>query len=115
MTLTTAAPVTYGLDASIARFSVQRYQRMIEAGILTSEDKVELLEGYIVNRHSRTPLHDGSVHIMMQTLHEILPSSWLLRIKLTLELGDSQPEPDGTIVRDAGKAYFTRHPTPADV
>jgi hypothetical protein len=41
---TTAAPVTYGLDASMARFSVARYQRMIETGILTAEDKVELLE-----------------------------------------------------------------------
>jgi hypothetical protein len=42
----TAASVTYGHDASIARFSVDRYQRMIETGILTADDKVELLENY---------------------------------------------------------------------
>jgi hypothetical protein len=42
----TATPVTYGRDASIPRFSVDRYQRMIETGILTVEDKVELLENY---------------------------------------------------------------------
>ena len=44
----TATPVTYGLDAAIARFSVARYQKMIETGILTTEDKVELLENYVV-------------------------------------------------------------------
>ena len=37
MTPLTAQPVTYGLDASIARFSVARYQRMIEAGILDGD------------------------------------------------------------------------------
>jgi Uma2 family endonuclease len=114
MTPTAATPVTYGHDASMARFSVQRYQRMIEHGILTTTDKVELLEGYIVNRYPSTPLHDGSVHIMMEDLNQILPSGWDLRIKLTLELTDSQPEPDGAVVREAGKTYFFRHPNPAD-
>jgi hypothetical protein len=31
----TATPVTYGLDASFPRFTVARYQRMIETSILT--------------------------------------------------------------------------------
>ena len=44
----TVRPTTYGLDPSIARFSVDQYQRMIELGILTAKDKVELLENYIV-------------------------------------------------------------------
>ena len=50
-----AMPVTYGLDASTFRFSVARYQRMIETGILTSEDKVELLENYVVLKIPRNP------------------------------------------------------------
>ncbi len=44
----TESPVTYGRDPSTARFSVARYQRMIEAGIIKPEDKVELLENYVV-------------------------------------------------------------------
>ena len=43
MTTASATAVTYGHDAAIARFSVARYQKMIETGIVTSEDKVELL------------------------------------------------------------------------
>src|SRR5262245_41445059 len=115
MTPTTTTSVTYGLDPTTMRFSVQRYQRMIEAGILTSDDKVELLEGHLVYRQPRTPLHDGSVQYMMPGLNRVLPSGWQLRIKLTLELADSQPEPDGAIVRDAGREYFSRHPRAADV
>jgi hypothetical protein len=56
-----ATAVTYGHDAAIARFSVARYQRMIEAGILTSEDKVELLENYVVLKMPRNPPHDGTI------------------------------------------------------
>ncbi len=51
----TATPVTYGRDASIARFSVARYQKMIEVGILTSKDKVELLENSVVLEMPRDP------------------------------------------------------------
>ena len=39
-----ATPTTYQDAASLARFSVRRYQQMIEIGVLTPEDKVELLE-----------------------------------------------------------------------
>ena len=39
MTPTTAQPVTYGHDASIARFSVSLYQRVVEVGIVKPEDK----------------------------------------------------------------------------
>ncbi len=51
----TAMPVTYGQDASIARFSVARYQKMIETGFIKPEDKVELLENYVVLKMGRTP------------------------------------------------------------
>jgi hypothetical protein len=57
----TATPVTYGLDASIPRFSLARYQRMIETGILTPEDKVELLENYMVLKMPRNPRHDSTI------------------------------------------------------
>jgi Uma2 family endonuclease len=115
MTPLTVQPVTYGLDASIARFSVERYQRMIEASILTDEDKVELLEGYIVLTPPRNPLHDGTIGLLERPLFERLPEGWDLRILSTVVLSDSQPEPDFAIVRGNARTYFSRHPGPADV
>src|SRR5712691_9106553 len=96
---TTATPVTYGLDASIARFSVARYQKMIEVGILTSEDKVELLENYVVLKMPRNPPHDGTIQLITETLTPAVPPGWRLRVQLTVVLADSQPEPDFSIVR----------------
>src|SRR5215510_8038181 len=112
---TTATPVTYGLDASIARFSVARYQRMIEAGILTAEDKVELLENYVVLKMPRNPPHDGSVQLVSETLFPVIPQGWRLRVQLTVVLPDSQPEPDFAIVRGNARTYMARHPGPPDI
>jgi Uma2 family endonuclease len=111
----TATPVTYGLDASIARFSVARYQRMIETGILTSEDKVELLENYVVLKMPRNPPHEGTIQLVGEALAPAIPPGWRLRVQLTVVLTDSQPEPDCTIVRGDARTYLTRHPGPADV
>jgi Uma2 family endonuclease len=111
----TATPVTYGLDASIPRFSVARYQKMIEAGILTSEDKVELLENYVVLTMPRNPPHDGTVQLVTEALASRVPPAWRLRVQLTAVLADSQPEPDFAIVRGDARTYLARHPGPGDV
>lgn len=111
----TATPVTYGLDASIARFSVARYQRMIEAGILTPEDKVELLENYVVLKMPRNPPHDGTIQLIDEALAPKIPAGWRMRIQSTVVLSDSQPEPDFAIVRGNARTYLARHPGAADV
>ena len=105
---------TSGDDDSPARISVARYQKMIEAGILTSEDKVELLEHYVVLKMPRTPPHDGTIDVVDAALSPLIPKGWRLRCHLSLVLADSQPEPDFTIVRGDARTYLTRHPTAAD-
>src|SRR5262249_27239198 len=114
MTLT-ANPVTYGLDASIARFSVARYQRMVETGILTADDRVELLENYVVMKMPHNPRHDGTIDLVKAALDGKLPPGWLLRIQQAIVLGDSLPEPDFAVVRGTPRSFLTRHPTPSDV
>ncbi len=110
-----ATPVTYGLDASIPRFSVARYQKMIDAGILTSEDKVELLENYVVLKMPRNPPHDGTIQRINRRFMPAIPQGWCLRVQLTVVLTDSQPEPDIAVVRGDDQTYMSRHPSPADV
>src|SRR3954465_1565741 len=114
MSTGTTTSTTYGDAASLAKFSVARYQRMIESGVLTSEDKVELLENYVVLKMPRNPPHDGTIDLLKAALPGRVPSGWLLRIQQTLVLSDSQPEPDFAIVRGTPRSYLTRHPGPAD-
>lgn len=113
-TATPATPTTFGLDASVPRFSVARYQRMIEAGILTPEDKVELLENYVVLKMPRNPPHDGTIQFITESLGPVVPQGWRLRAQLSLVLSDSQPEPDFTMVRGDARTYLARHPVAAD-
>lgn len=115
MTPVTAQPITYGTDASFPRFSVARYQRMIEAGILTPDDKVELLENRLVLKMPRNPEHDGTIQLITPTLGRLVPAGWSVRVQLSLELSDSQPEPDFAVVRGSVRAYLRRHPRATDV
>ncbi len=106
--------VTYGLDASIARFTVGRYQKMIDSGAITSEDKVELLENYVVLKIPRNPPHDGTIDLIKAAFAS-LPTGWLLRVQQAVALADSQPEPDFAIVRGTPRSYLARHPLATDV
>src|SRR5262245_14042320 len=110
----TAQPVTYGSDASMARFSVARYQRMIEAGILTPEDKVELLENCVVLKMPRNPPHDSTIQHMLEKLFILRPPGWGLRVQAALTLADSQPEPDFALVRGSAADYSQQHPSSGD-
>lgn len=113
-TVTIPQPATYGRDASIAKFSVVKYQRMTEEGILTSEDKVELLENYVVLKMSKNPPHDGTIDLVKAALGA-LPSGWMLRVQQSIELPDSQPEPDFAVVRGNARSFLVRHPTVAEM
>src|SRR5437763_7813102 len=114
MTLT-AEPVTYGRDSSIGQFAVARYQCMVETGILTAEDKVELLENYVVLKMPRNPRHDSTLQRMLRPLFGALPAGWGLRVQSAIALTDSQPEPDFALARGTAADYETHHPGPADV
>lgn len=114
MSTGTAQSVTYGLDASYPRLSVARYQRMIENGSITAEDKVELLENWVVLKMPRNAPHNGTVLRINRRLGQWLPTGWDFQCQGTVVLTDSQPEPDFTVLRADPDDYTTRNPTAAD-
>ena len=97
------------------KVSVARYQKMIETGILTADDKVELLENYLVLKTTRNPPHDSVLQRMLRPLLRLIPMKYDLRVQSAITLADSQPEPDGAVVLAEPSSYQTRHPSPADV
>jgi Uma2 family endonuclease len=115
MTTATATPITYGLDASIPRFSVARYQHMIETGALDDNDKMELLENYLVLKMPQNPPHSGTLDLVSGTVGSVLPPGWYQREQKAVVLSDSQPEPDDAVVRGNRRSYLSRHPGPADI
>jgi|SRR5262245_37873344 len=97
------------------RFSVDQYHRLIETGILTADDRVELLEGWIVEKMSRNPPHDSAVSRMNRLLSRLLPDDWTLRVQSAITLRGSEPEPDFAIARGPDATYDRRKPVPRDL
>ena len=98
------------------RLSVGEYHAMIRAGILTPEDRVELLDGYLVAKMPQNPPHSSTVGRLTEDLARLVPAGWRLRIQLpvTLTAGENEPEPDAALVRGDRRAFDARNPTPAD-
>jgi Uma2 family endonuclease len=99
----------------VYRFTVKQYHRMIEAGILTNNDRVELLQGWIVPKMAQMPLHAGTITRITRRLAPLLPSEWLLRVQSAITLPQSEPEPDLAIARGPEEIYLRRHPGPRDI
>lgn len=109
-----ATPPVPALTRAPYRFTVAQYQRMIATDVLTADDKVELLEGLVVQKMSRNPPHDSIISVINEILPALLPPGWCVRPQLGLALIDSQPEPDIVVARGRCRDYVTRHPTAAD-
>lgn len=104
-----------GTMAGFRRFSVAEYHKLIEIGILTEDDNLELLEGYLVHKMSRNPPHDATLQLIQDMLPRLLPAGWCLRMQSAITLAGSVPEPDGAIVRGDARTYARHHPVAADV
>jgi len=65
-------------DGDLWRISVDRYHRMVASGVVTSDDRVELLEGVLVNKMSKSPPHRIANGKARRVLEAILPPGWYL-------------------------------------
>jgi hypothetical protein len=99
----------------VHRFSVDEYHEMIQKGILKEDDRVELLDGWIVPKMPRNPPHDATIHKTQKVLLSMLPSPWELRIQSAITTDSSEPEPDFAIVPGPPERFLSNHPKPQDV
>jgi hypothetical protein len=96
----------------IRPFTVAEYHRMIQAGIFTEDDPVELLEGWITPKMPRNPPHDGTLDRAEDALAGCLPAGWRVRRQKALTLADSEPEPDIVVCRGPPPGSCTSIPVP---
>src|SRR6266540_3383250 len=102
-------------EEPVFRLTVEQYHTMIEAGVLTDDDPVELLEGILVFKMPKKPNHRLAVRLLTSALDAMLPSGWHFQAQEPITLADGEPEPDGAVVRGNPRDYSTRHPGPEDV
>ena len=104
------------VEASKRLFTVHEYYRMAEAGILSEDDRVELIEGEIVQMTPMQSRHASCVTRIMHGLVLGLRERAIVTVQNPVRLGPrSEPQPDCALVRHAADAYRHEHPTAKDV
>jgi Uma2 family endonuclease len=95
-------------------FTSAEYHRMLDLGIIDREEKLELLDGYLVLKMSQNPPHRTAVTCLTYRLPARLPAGWLVMVHCPISLGVMEPEPDGVIVRGEITDYLKRTPAVDD-
>jgi hypothetical protein len=111
---TYTAPPFQGMT-TFRKLSVAEYQSLIDNGHITEDDRVELLEGYMVVKMPANPPHDSTLAKLDRRFHRMVPDGYVVRCQHGSLLPDSRPEPDLAVARGAEDAFDARHPQPADL
>lgn len=99
------------------RFTVDDYYRMADAGILGEDDRVELIEGEIVEMPPVGSYHANVVDELSMLLVERLTRARAhVRVKNPVRLNDeSEPQPDIVVAIPRPGGYRSVHPGPKEI
>lgn len=97
-------------------FTIEEYHRMGEAGILREDDRVELIDGEIVEMTPIGSRHAACVDRLTQRLIGQLRGRAIVRVQSPIRLdAHSEPQPDLALLRPQPDFYAHEHPGPADI
>ncbi len=97
------------------RFTVAQYEGMVDSGILTENDRVELLHGEVVEKMTIGPAHAASVNRLNQLFQIRLGTVAIVAVQNPIQTVDSEPEPDLALLRLRVDFYSTATPSGDDV
>lgn len=98
------------------RLTVHDYHRLGEAGVLDEDDRVELLEGQLVDMSPIGPRHAFVIDLLNRILVSAVGDRGWVRVQNPVVLDDeSEPQPDIVVARPSAGGYRGAHPRPDDV
>ena len=97
-------------------WTVDEYHRMGEAGLLTNEDRVELVEGELVQMAPIGSEHAGSVGALNRLLVIAVGEQAIVFVQNPVRLDEhSEPQPDFAVLKPRADEYYSALPTAQDV
>ena len=98
------------------RFTVAEYHQMAGAGIFGEDDRVELLEGEVVEMAPIGSRHAACVKRLNRLFQEQAAERVIVAVQDPVRLGQlSEPQPDLALLRPRHDYYASGHPGPEDV
>jgi Uma2 family endonuclease len=98
------------------RLTVSEYHHLGQVGILGENDRVELLEGQLVEMSPIGPRHALAVDALHESLVMAVAGKAAVRGQNPVTLDDgSEPQPDIAVVRRPWRGYPGAHPGPDDI
>ena len=78
----------------------EEYEKMVSAGVFHPEDRLELINGEILEMAPQSSAHATAVGLVNEALSAIYTPGFVLRVQVPVALGESsEPEPDIAVVR----------------
>ena len=97
-------------------FNVDEYQRMAQAGILTEDDRVELIEGEVIEMSPIGSRHAACVKRLNALLNRAGGQKMIVSVQDPIYIDEfSAPQPDIALLRARDDFYAGSHPTASDV
>lgn len=96
--------------------TVAEYHRMGEVGILTEDDRVELIEGELIAMSPVGSGHAGTANTLTRALVMAVGDRGVVAVGNPVQLDDlTEPQPDFTVLKPKPDDYRSGTPRPADV
>jgi len=106
------------MSVQIARrhFNVEEYYRVAAAGVLSENDRVELIEGEIVETNPIGSRHAACVGRLTEILGGLVSGKAIVWVQNPVQINDySEPLPDVALFKRRDDFYSQANPQPADV
>lgn len=103
-------------QTKVRLWNVDEYHRMLHAGIIAPDERVELIAGQVIPMSAKNPPHAATTLCASDYLKQLLADVALVRVQDPVQLNQySEPEPDIAIVRIEPRKYIDHHPAPDEV
>lgn len=98
--------------ATLRRWTRAEYDRLIEFGAFETDERLELIDGFLVVREPQGARHAAGIRRVLDALHHTLGREWQIDSQLPLALDPaSEPEPDVSVVpRSPAPTATSIHP-----
>ncbi len=99
--------------ADVYRLDIDEFERVAD---LLKAERVELIDGFIVERAAMDPPHVLSSEKLRRKLDTVLPEGWFVREDKPVQVHRTyEPLPDFAVAKGDPDTYANRHPVPSDI